>query len=261
MTQKIMKKSIKIIALSDLHGILPPPQTIPKCDLLLIGGDICKHHNVIDQHWWLAQVFKKWLENVPADKIIGVAGNHDFIWEKSPHLVPKLPWIYLQDEIYEYEGWKIFGSPWQLRFCDWAFNLDEPDLAKKWEKIPEDTDILLLHGPPLGFGDMVLHPKWTNVGSPSLTEKIRQIKPKLVVFGHIHPAFGLYQCGRSALANVSIVNEQYQWTNLPTEFELDTESKKTLVKVRKLVDNSDSVPVENYEIYWENNNAETVAAE
>jgi Icc-related predicted phosphoesterase len=219
------KKSIKVVAMSDLHGRLPPSKSIPKCDLLLIGGDICGHHGILDQSLWLHKEFKPWLTNLPAEKVIGVAGNHDFIWEKSPHMVPNLPWEYLQDDYCDFKGWKIYGSPWQLRFYDWAFNLDEPDLERKWSHIPDDVDILVLHGPPLGFGDLVTRQE--HVGSPSLTEKIREIKPKLAIFGHIHPGFGVYQCGGSTLANVALVNDKYIWTNEPTVFFLDPESKKT----------------------------------
>jgi len=36
-------------------------------------------------------------------------------------------------------------------FCDWAFNLERGEpLQKKWDLIPEDTDILITHGPPIG---------------------------------------------------------------------------------------------------------------
>lgn len=255
-----MKDPINVVALSDLHGILPPSKNIPKCDLILIGGDICGHHSVIDQSWWLKNEFKTWLENLPAKQIIGVAGNHDFIWEKAPHLVPKLPWTYLQDEVFNYKGWKIFGSPWQLRFYDWAFNLDEPDLEKKWKNIPDDTDILVLHGPPLGFGDMVMNPPGDHVGSPSLTERIRNIKPKLVVYGHIHPGFGVYNCAGSTLANVSIVNEKYVWTNKLSEFQLDPQLKKTIAKFGVLSDNNGLASTKEQTIYWENDHAEIIVS-
>ncbi len=251
------KSPIKVVAMSDLHGILPPSKSIPKCDLVLIAGDICGHHGCLDQSIWLHREFKPWLENLPASKIIGVAGNHDFIWEKAPHLVPSLPWVYLQDNYYTFKGWKIYGSPWQLRFFDWAFNLDEPDLERKWRQIPDDSDILVLHGPPQGFGDWV--PRDENVGSPSLIEKIRKIKPKLVVYGHIHPGFGVYECAGSTLANVSILNDRYVWTNLPTEFLLDPESKKTTAKKGIIVNRKDS-KIEEYVIEWEDNNAEIVTS-
>lgn len=231
------KKSITVVAISDSHGTLPPSHTIPKCDLLLIGGDICGHHGTLDQSIWLHKEFKPWLENIQAKKIVGVAGNHDFIWEKAPHLVPQLPWTYLQDSSCMYEGWKIYGSPWQLRFFDWAFNLDEPQLAARWRLIPEDTDILLLHGPPKYFGDKVnrIRPGEDGfVGSPSLTEKIMEIKPKLVIFGHIHPGFGVYETVGVTMANVSILDDQYAWRNAPTEFVLNPESRTTTAKVRLL---------------------------
>jgi len=252
-----MKKAIKVIALSDLHGILPPSKSIPKCDLILIGGDICGAHGVLDQSIWLHREFKPWLENLPTSKIVGVAGNHDFIWEKAPHLVPKLPWTYLQDDYCEFRGWKIYGSPWQPRFYDWAFNLDEPDLERRWKHIPKDTDILLLHGPPQGFGDYVGRGEHT--GSPSLTEKIREVKPKLVVYGHIHPGFGVYECAGSTLANVSILDDRYVWTNLPTEFFLDPEAKRTTVKFGIIVNRKDSKITERV-IDWDAENAEVTTS-
>ena len=241
-------KTIKVVAMSDLHGVLPPPKIIPKCDLILIGGDICASHVVLDQSIWLNLEFKPWLEKLPADKIIGIAGNHDFIWEKAPHFVPKLPWTYLQDNSCEFKEWKIYGSPWQLRFYDWAFNLDEPELERKWQFIPENTDILLLHGPPKGYGDHVKRDE--NVGSPSLIKRIQEVKPKLVVYGHIHAGFGVYECSGTTLANVSIVNEQYRWTNLPTEFLLDSEARRTTAQVSTFSRREEKV------INWEADSAE-----
>jgi hypothetical protein len=47
------------------------------------------------------------------------------------------------------------SSPWQPEFCDWAFNLkrgEECDAV--WRKIPEGIDVLVTHGPPLGYGDL-----------------------------------------------------------------------------------------------------------
>ena len=49
------------------------------------------------------------------------------------------------------EGVKVYGSPWQPWFGGWAFNLERgPDIAAKWALIPDDTDVLLTHGPPAG---------------------------------------------------------------------------------------------------------------
>src|SRR5262245_55965705 len=146
---------MKIVAVSDLHGVLPE---VPACDLLLLAGDLTpvENHKLDFQARWLGGEFRAWLERVPAREVVGVAGNHDFIFQRMPQAVPPdLPWTYLQDELTEWEGLRIYGSPWQPWFYDWAFNLYEPDLKPKWDLIPAGTDILVLHGPPWGYGDGV----------------------------------------------------------------------------------------------------------
>ena len=61
---------------------------------------------------------------------------------------------YLQDERLEVMGLKVYGSPWQPRFSDSAFNLSRgAELRAVWDKIPSDTDILVTHSPPLGVMD------------------------------------------------------------------------------------------------------------
>jgi Icc-related predicted phosphoesterase len=194
-----------VIASSDLHGILPE---IPECDLLLLGGDLCPDGNEHVQALWLDTVFRAWLRKVPAQKIVAVAGNHDFIFQNRPDLIPALPWYYLQDSGIELLGCHIWGTPWQPVFFDWAFNLEENILEQKWELIPMNTDILLLHGPPYGYGDR--NSKDEHTGSPSLTKRILEIQPALAICGHIHEARGDYCIGRTLLANVSQLNVRYQ---------------------------------------------------
>jgi hypothetical protein len=201
-----------IRAVSDLHGQLP---AIPPCDLLLLGGDLCpvSNHEIGFQAEWLDTTFRRWLESVPARHIVGVAGNHDFIFEKLPETVPTdLPWTYLQDRGCEIEGFRLWGTPWQPWFFDWAFNLYENELKQKWALIPEGTDILVLHGPPFGFGDAV--PRGggmiEHTGSHSLLERIRTIRPRLAIFGHIHEGRGEYRNGDTVLANVSLLDVNYR---------------------------------------------------
>jgi Icc-related predicted phosphoesterase len=200
-----------VVAASDLHGMLP---SIPVCDLLLLAGDLCPlhDHRPAAQADWLATDFRRWLRGVPARKIVFVAGNHDRVYEDKPHLVPRdLPAVYLQDAGLEWEGLKIWGTPWQPRFFDWAFNLDEADLAAKWALIPDDTDILVAHGPPYGYGDGV--PTRTGVrheGSPSLLKRVEEVRPRLMVFGHIHEGRGEWTLGDTVLANVTLVDGGYR---------------------------------------------------
>jgi len=200
-----------IVAVSDLHGTLPE---IPPCDLLLIAGDVCPitNHGVSFQAHWLRSAFCDWLAATPARQRVFIAGNHDFVFEQMPELLPSTwPGVYLQDAVFEWEGLKIWGTPWQPWFFDWAFNLREPELKEKWALIPEDTDILVVHGPPHGYGDGVPSSRGVrHTGSPSLLERIKKIKPKLVVYGHIHEGRGQWQIGKTVLANVTILDEKYQ---------------------------------------------------
>lgn len=234
---------MKICATSDLHGNLPP---IPECDLLLIGGDICPYNQTSLQSHWLEVILKPWLEQVPAKEIVAVAGNHDFIFQDKPHLVPKgLRWHYLQDEGVELFGMKIWGTPWQPIFYHWAFNLNEAGLKEKFDKIPEGIDILVCHGPPYGLGDYAsvrYNDDETDengfnkdlqvgehTGSKSLLNRVLEVKPLLVVYGHIHPGRGVYHPTDGIVcANVALVNEQYLPVNNPMVFDLE-DRKITMV--------------------------------
>lgn len=223
-------EDIEICAISDLHGHLPQ---IPPCSILLIGGDICPcrfglgymsdNDTAMHQSFWLKDVFGPWLESLPVKHVVATWGNHDWVGEKKPNTMPKLPWHILVDEGIELLGLKIYGSPWQTRFFDWAFNADEPFMENKWAAIPNDTDILLLHGPPHGYGDLApvyqgIRDNEEHTGSPSLTKRIMEIKPQLVVCGHIHRSRGVFLAGNTSVANVSIVNERYELVNEPMMF-------------------------------------------
>jgi Icc-related predicted phosphoesterase len=213
---------MKIVALSDMHGQLP--RQIPACDLLLLAGDLTPitNHGLHFQKNWLNGEFRAWLKSVPARKIVGVAGNHDFIFEQEPQNVPRdLPWTYLQDTGITWEGVNIWGTPWQPWFFDWAFNGYPERLQRQWALIPEDTDILVVHGPPRGYGDGVPEDNGVRLcGCPYLLERIKKVKPRLVVFGHIHEGRGTWQLEQTLLANVTILDEKYQAVHEPFVMEL-----------------------------------------
>jgi Icc-related predicted phosphoesterase len=212
---------MKIVAMSDMHGQLP--DSVPACDLLILAGDLTPvwDHSLLFQANWLRREFRDWLSTQSARKIVGIAGNHDFIFEQAPDLIPRdLPWTYLQDSGTDWEGLKIWGTPWQPIFFDWAFNGDPEKLRRQWSLIPDDTDILVVHGPPLGYGDGV--PERGGVrrcGCPHLLERIREIQPKLVVFGHIHEGRGEWDLRPTKLANVTLLDAGYRAVFEPWVFE------------------------------------------
>jgi hypothetical protein len=154
---------------------------------------------------------------VPADDIVLVAGNHDQSIEAWG--VPDgLRCHYLLDEGIELFGLRLWGTPWQPWFYDWAFNAPRRDgevfLASKFDLIPEDTDIVLAHGPPYGYGDRTDRPSGpAHVGSTAMTETLKRVRPRLMVCGHIHSGYGSYRLGDTEIVNASLVDEGYRPVN------------------------------------------------
>jgi Icc-related predicted phosphoesterase len=216
---------MRIACVSDLHGYFPE---IPDCDVLVLAGDYCPHTD--GAVLWLNKRFAPWIENVSKRcRIVGIAGNHDFPFETDADKINPMEWTYLQDSGCQIDGVKFWGTPYTPRFFDWAFNADEPFLTETWAKIPDDTDVLITHGPPLGFGDFSDFGK-EHCGSKSLLHRVMDIKPRLHVYGHIHPGFGRWEVNHedmeddgywaTTFANCSYVNNKYMPTNAPQIFDI-----------------------------------------
>jgi hypothetical protein len=111
---------------------------------------------------------------------------------------------------------KIWGSPWQPEFCNWAFNLPRngDELKGKWDMIPVNTDILVTHGPAWGFVDTIKGTT-THLGCELLTEKIKEVKPKIHVCGHIHSGHGYMFDGYTHFINAAVLGERYSYENKP----------------------------------------------
>ena len=228
-----------ITVIADMHGNLK--FKVPETDLLLIAGDICpaSHDRYISigmQRTWLENKFKKWIYEQPVDHAIAIAGNHCWIWECAESEVPI--WFpkncvdkemvednkieYIEDFLVFYKDLKIYGTPVQLSFNNWAFNREEESLQKYWDNIPEGLDILLLHSPPYGILDQTHHPKYPSkrIGSKSLLKRIKQVKPKLVVFGHNHGDHGVVEEDGIKYINASLIDEHYKMVRKPIVIEI-----------------------------------------
>lgn len=208
---------MKVVAISDTHG-LHHSLKLPKGDMLIHAGDL-------SQSGFSKQVknFLKWFSAQDFKYKIFIAGNHDFFFEKKTEerIRNTIPYdiIYLNDSNVIIEGVKIHGSPVQPWFYDWAFNRQRgEEIDKHWQLIPEDTDILITHGPPFGKLDKTV--KNELVGCKMLTKRINEVKPKKVIFGHIHEAYGELIENEVHYINASVVNFRYQLVNKPIEFEI-----------------------------------------
>lgn len=220
-------KKLKIVAISDIHCKWNKLK-IPECDILISAGDYS-----FKGEEWAVKEYHEWLRNQNARHIISVQGNHELWVEKNFILAREIaekacPGVYFIDEdIIEIEGVKIFCSavtPW---FHNWAWNKGPKELETHWNRIPEDVDIIVTHGPPYGIGDEVVKingdsydPKMS-VGCPSLLKRIQEVKPDLHICGHIHCGHGQRHIDGISYYNVSICDELYMPSNPVTEIDYE----------------------------------------
>lgn len=217
---KELLEPIKIAILSDTHckhGAF----SVPECDVLIHAGDITEFGEAS------AMIrFIDWLADQPAEYKVFIAGNHDFCME-GPSKEKVLNYIkdcypfrniiYLQDSEVTIKGYKIYGSPWQPRFYDYAFNVDRGKLHEHWKKIPDDVDILVTHGPP----DGILDKNYSNIpcGCKELRDELSRLTGlKLHIFGHIHDSRGIFDNGNTIFVNACVDNLSIDKEALIIEF-------------------------------------------
>lgn len=209
----------RIVCLSDTHNF-HDQIAVPDGDILIHAGD-ATGRGTIDE----IVNFNRWFAALPHRHKIFVAGNHDWLFETSNRYARSLldaSIHYLQDSSVEIEGLRFYGSPWQPRFFDWAFNLMRgAELAEKWKLIPDDTDVLITHGPPNGILDAVPRQYFIeNTGCEELRKKVEIFRPKLHVFGHIHCGYGREEKFGVRFVNAANCDEEYNPTNAPIVVDL-----------------------------------------
>lgn len=207
---------MKVVCISDTHnkhGYI----SVPDGDVLIHAGDMTGRGRLEELIG-----FVSWMKAQPHEHKILIAGNHDFIFENQPvvaQIMVGTSITYLQDSEVVIGGVKFYGSPWQPWFFDWAFNLPRGEhLREKWDLIPEDTDVLITHGPPMGILDLTTGGEC--VGCAELLVAVKRVKPKFHVFGHIHESYGEHTIHDTHFINASTCTRQYNPTNPPICFDI-----------------------------------------
>ena len=213
----------KVLCMSDTHSKHNqiPKEWLEPADIIIHAGDISNVGSFLD-----IEHFCMWFSSLDQYKHkIFIAGNHDWSFQTSPDhtadILSRFPNVtYLQDSSVTVEGLKIYGSPWQPEFCDWAFNLPRngEQLEEKWNAIDVDTDILITHGPAWGMLDII--PGNLRVGCEILTEKIKNSKVRTLICGHIHHSYGEMMRDWVHYINAATLNERYEVQNPPIIFEI-----------------------------------------
>ena len=212
------------------------PLDLPGGDLLIHAGDFMTSGYSVTE----AEDFFAWFDSIDNyDYKIFIAGNHDRVMQNQPdEMLGKLTAYktidYLQDDTCAmyYDGHngdipdsivRLYGSPWQPEFYSWAYNLPRNGevLKSKWDAIPDNTDILITHGPAFGYLDDVEGRRGQHLGCELLANRIEEFQPKIHVSGHIHTGHGYYFNGHTHFFNAAVLDERYIYSQAPFNFEWD----------------------------------------
>lgn len=201
-----------VTCISDLHGCQP---SLRPGHLLIIAGDLTAH-DTEEQY----ENFAQWIKQQPFEKIIIAPGNHDTLMQ-----IDQLNWEpprnveLLIDEESVYHGLIIYATPWTLKFhgqnpnsCAYTAET-EAQLEQYFSRIPQDTDILITHSPPMGVNATTV--AYSEGGSYALLQATTKLPYlKLHTFGHIHEARGIsmrYDATSPHICvNASYVDRNYQ---------------------------------------------------
>lgn len=208
---------MEITFISDTHWLVRDAQDRLDMEDLLPGGPILVHAGDVSGRGTEAEIrrFLDWFSKLPYMHKVLIAGNHDFFFEVAKPeevaaLIAEYPGItYLNDSGATIEGIKFWGSPVTPFFHNWAFNRWPDEIKPHWDMIPEEVDVLITHGPPKGILDYTEYDR-DNVGCSLLLEKVKQVKPKVHVFGHIHEARGKKEIDDTVFINASMVTLRYE---------------------------------------------------
>jgi Icc-related predicted phosphoesterase len=215
---------VRIVCISDTHD-RHARISVPDGDVLVHAGDI-----TVDGE--TAAIFDAfaWLSRLPHERIVFVPGNHDFgfarIAQLTATLAAKFPRVeVLLDRETTIGTWRVFGSPWQPWFHNWAFNFapgpaGERQAEERWDAIVDDTEILITHGPVRGILDRTV--RGEHVGCPVLRKRIGKLaRLKLHVCGHIHEGYGAATVDDVLYVNASSCDAAYRPIQPPIVVEFD----------------------------------------
>lgn len=201
---------MKIWHISDTHTFHELLQIPEGIDMVIHSGDCSNPRDPYNNEPEVRR-FIDWFGDLPIKHKIYVAGNHDTSIEKG--LVTDDDFDqkrihYLENETIEIEGIKIFGSPHTPTFGQWAFMKARHKLDTIWQiAIEDDTNIIVVHGPPRGMLDLSYDRdgRMEYCGDKSLMNKVKELEPKLMLFGHIHNCDDIINAGTRTIPGLDTI--------------------------------------------------------
>jgi Icc-related predicted phosphoesterase len=199
---------MRLIVLSDTHGLHDTIKELPEGDVLIHAGDFMNAGYDPSE----AISFNSWLGEQPFKHRVVCAGNHDRYFQNAPEVARSLltSAVYLENTGITIDGVSLWGSPYTPEFLDWAFMYPRGASAKRyWNQIPYDLDVLITHGPPFGILDQTA-PSRPHLGCKELLRAVEEKKPRIHVFGHIHGGAGTFHNEATRFINAAYLNERYR---------------------------------------------------
>ena len=206
------KNSLTCLAFADSHRYHRRIEIFDKdIDVLICAGDFSEDANSWDRLPGDTTGFFEWFAKQPGKNKILVPGNHDAMMFKNPTLVPsicnQLGISLLVDSSVVINNIKFHGFPWTPKFGDWWYMLRDSEMEQQIYSIPTDVDVLISHGPVKGIRDKV---EGEHVGCKHLLKYVKENKPKVHVFGHIHEGYGTQTEDGTFFVNCSFLDGDYQ---------------------------------------------------
>lgn len=179
---------MKVVLLSDTHNN-HDKLDLPACDVLIHSGDWSRHGTPEE-----TTAFIDWFGRQQARVRVLTPGNHDLFAEREPQVMAAMARergvLWLLDEGADVLGLRVWASPFTPVHGSWAFQEERgAQLGARWQRIPQNLDVLITHGPPHGVCDRIAR-DGSHVGCESLLEVVRARPPRFHVFGHVHEGRG-----------------------------------------------------------------------
>ena len=182
--EEVEMQPVTVVCFSDTHG-RHRDVFVPEGDILIHAGDFTHFGKIED-----AKDFNEWLGDQPHTYKIVVNGNHESnsewidcistVLSNAIHLCQNSVTVKVNNT-----NVTLFGTQFK-----WPMKEANP-----YYNEVQACDILICHGPVEGMVD-------GGYGCPMLRDTVERVRPRLVVSGHIHKAYG--QC--TGMGGIKFVN-------------------------------------------------------
>ncbi len=198
---KSHKDFMRILHISDTHGFHRRLQNLPEADVIVHSGDITMTGGTDD-----AVDFMEWFCDLPYPYKVFIAGNHDFCLHGGEPDGLDGNCHYLRNDSVEIDGLKFHGIPLSVE------DSVSGSVLRCYAAIPDDTDVLITHQPPLNILDLS---EGYHYGSPELRSSVMRVRPRAHLFGHIHDAAGMVTSGDIVFSNGAVLTGDYKMNLRP----------------------------------------------